>query len=57
MSAQAGSAAPSQQENINPSDSAADKGKGKASQDVSMDDDESSSEEEVDEVSYLWGLI
>ena len=53
MSAQAGSAVPSQKENTNTSDSIADKGKGKATQDVSMGDDESSSEEELDEVGHL----
>ena len=54
MSAQTGSAAPAQKENTNPNDSVVDKGKGKAAQDVTMDDDESSSEEDVDEVSILY---
>lgn len=49
MSAQTGSAT-TVKENVNPNESAADKGKGKAIQDVSMEEDESSSEEEVDEV-------
>jgi hypothetical protein len=58
MSAQNGSAVPTQQKHSNPDAPAFDKGKGKgkatadpAAQDMSMgEEDESSSEEEIDEV-------
>jgi hypothetical protein len=58
MSAQNGSAAPTQQDHSNPDAPAFDKGKGKAkattepaTQDMSMgEEDDSSSEEEIDEV-------
>jgi hypothetical protein len=58
MSAQNGSAAPTQQGHSNPDAPAFDKGKGKATaepatQDMSMGEEEdSSSEEEIDDVSF-----
>jgi hypothetical protein len=65
MSAQNGSAAPTQQDHSNPDAPAFDKGKGKgkatadpATQDMSMgEEDDSSSEEEIDEVGSRAWLI